>query len=966
MRLHELAKEIGAESKALLSLAKELGLNVRNHSSNLAVGEVAILKAAYREEFGDTVPEAPAVEAEPKKKRTRRRAGDADDGAAGATGEGDDATADADDSDADGFDADEADEDSGEYEEYEPEEGVTTFAAEPADDSTESTAESREAVRSPTVTRTEDATRAPDPTRPTAPSAPARGVQTGAASQTEADALRPAAKKAGPEVPKQKPRPVTGKPLQTPTVRRKTSGAKIVGRIELPPEEINRSRAPRPPASGGGGPGAGGGGGGGFDESGGFDSGSDPTGAGRSRFGTPAMRDAHEQQRRRGAAGVPARPKDDPLSWSPDDEDDPLLQGIRIRNVQSGPHTRRPPRRVGPRRSGRRQPPTRPTGPIEVPVPISVRDLSQVLGVKAADILRILMKQGVMAHFNTALEEEGVLEIAAALDLEVNTTAERSSEEEFLDEVDAYEKKLAATVSAAGDEDVLPRAPVVAFLGHVDHGKTSLLDYIRKTNVAAGEAGGITQSMRAYSVSLPSGGSITFLDTPGHKAFTEMRARGAHVTDIVVLVVAGDDGVMPQTEEAIQHAHAAGTPIVVAMNKMDRVEANADRVLQQLAHAGVMVEGWGGEVQVAQVSAVTGMGVDDLLEKLALQAEIMDLKANPNRPARGTVIESYKDDQLGAVCTVLVQEGTLRTSDIVLSGTAFGRVRTMIDDQGRKVTEAGPSTPVNVVGLDEPPQASEPFFVHESLKKARDVAAERIQKERLQRVSGPAPAGAITLENLFANLEAGKVEEVKVVLRCDVQGSLEVVRRSLEELTTSEVKVKILRDALGGITEDDVLLALASEAVVVGFNVIADEKARQLADAKGVEIRAYQVIYELLDDMKKAMEGKLSPIKTEMVVGHVEIREVFKVSRLGNIAGCRVTDGVIRRNSSIRLTRDGKVIYNNGRLDSLKRFKDDVREVKEGLECGLRIDGYDDIKVGDVLEIVEVSEEKRTLDFSKN
>jgi len=929
MRLHELAKEIGAESKSLLKLAKELGLKIRNHSSNLAAGEIAILKAAHREEVGAVAESEGAAEettavSPTARKRRRKKA------AAQPAAEQQEV------------------EPEPEYEpEYEEEEEPATVEFEPEEreeEEREGAAPARPAAAERTSGEREAPAAAPEPA----------GHEEGSESVGRPGKLAPAARKEAALEPGEaetrtrgRPEPGSGKVPQVPTPRRRIpTGAKIVGKINLPAEERNKPRGPRPaPAPTG--------------RTGSFH---DPLAAEpeipvTGRYGRSSPETEKELADRKKAA----RPKGDTGSWNPEEEDDPLLQGIRIRNVQTGPHTRRPPRRVGPRRSGRRTPVAIPTGPIDIQVPISVRDLSQELGVKASNILKILMKQGVMAHVNMSLDEEGVLEVASNLDREVNLSNRKDKEDVFLDEVKQSE---AQRKEQSGDSTGVPRAPVVAFLGHVDHGKTSLLDRIRTANVAAGEAGGITQSMRAYSVDSPGGGKITFLDTPGHKAFTEMRARGANTTDIVVLVVAADDGVMPQTLEAIQHAKAANVPIVVALNKIDRHEADPDRVLQQLAHAEVMVEGWGGEVQVAKVSAVTGEGMDELLEKISLQSEIMDLRAHPEREARGTVIESRKDDRLGAVATVLIQDGTLRTGDIVLSGTTYGRVRTLINDQGEKIDEAGPSVPVNIVGLNEAPRASETIYVVEDLRQARDVAEEREQKARMERVSGAAPVGAITLDNLFANLEAGKAEEIKVVLRCDVQGSLEVLKRSLSDLETDEVKVKTIREALGGITEDDVLLALASGGVVIGFNVIADEKARSLAETKGVEIRLYQVIYQLIDDMKAAMEGVLSPIRTDVVVGHVEIREVFKVSKLGTIAGCRVMDGVVRRNSVVRLSRDGRVIH-NGKLDSLKRFKDDVREVKEGMECGLKLAGYDDIKVGDIVEIIEVQEEKRTLDFDE-
>lgn len=968
MRLHELAKEIGAESKKLLALAKELGLKkVRNHSSNLAEGEMAILKAAYREDQGDAAPEptpqeavaVPEAATAAPRRRRRRDAG------ASTTdlGESEDVT----EAPTEVFESDDAEFDDGDAssdDEADQDEAASVDAESSDDDDDADSVPEQEANEDPARAADLASAKATDNVTDSEPArrAPATGSQktekprTADASQSQTQRvgkapLTAAARKGGPDAgarpgrsttPPLRPAVSTGKPEQTPTPRRRVGGAKILGRIELPQEEVNRARtrplspseeAPDPDRVAGG------------------------RGIGRSLM--PPTRETMEQQKARRNAN---RPREEMVTWSPDDEDDPLLQGIRVQNVQRGPHTRRPPRRVGPRKSGRRMRPTAPVGPVAIECPISVRALSQELGVKVRDILRAMMSKGVMdGHGEMALDEEGVIEIAATLNREVNTTQRKGKEEKFLDEVDAVQKGFAAQSEA--DSSAVRRAPIVAFLGHVDHGKTSLLDRIRKSNVAGGEAGGITQSMRAYSVPVNSAaGSITFLDTPGHKAFTEMRARGAHVTDIVVLVVAADDGVMPQTQEAIQHAQAANCPIVVALNKCDRPEANPDRVLQQLSQESVAVEGWGGSVQYARCSAITGDGIDELLEKIALEAEVMELRADPTREAVGTVLEAYKDDKLGAVATVLVQEGTLRPGDVILSGTAFGRARKLVDDQGRSIQEAGPSTPVNVIGFNDAPNASERFFELESLKKAREVAEERDHAERQERVSGPAPA-AVTLDNLFESLEAGKAAELKIILRCDLKGSLEVIKRSLQELEQKEVRIKIIRNALGGITEDDVVLAVASQAVVIGFNVVADDKARRIAESNGVDLRTYQVIYEMFDDVKAAMEGLLSPVRKENVVGHVEIREIFKVSRIGSIAGCKVSDGMIRRNSTVRVTRNGVIVHTGG-LDSLKRIKDDVREVREGLECGLHLTNFNDIKIGDILEIIEMAEERRTLDFT--
>ncbi|MBK6941833.1 MAG: translation initiation factor IF-2 [Planctomycetes bacterium] len=943
MRLHELAKEIGAESKLLLQLAKELNLKAKNHSATLAPGEIALLKAAYRETYGDAAPApevAPVAVEEPKDAKAaprRRRARKSDEpGGDDGTGEGSalELESETGESMVGAETADAGAEP--EYEEEATEEPQTQPDPEPeleptvSNDARDDGGSASTEPAAPTVTHTHAA---PTPAAPAAtPTPPAPHAPHAAphATQPEPKPVAAAASRST-EIA-----PTTGKVLQVPTPRRRpATGAKIVGRIELPQEEIQRSRniAAQAPTPGGGA------------------ATQDDTEVKDDRFGKTSDRDEKRKQ-------SVLKPKPDASLWTPEDEEDPLLQGIRVGHVQRGPHGRRPPRRVGPRKSGRKSPITAPTGAIEIIVPISVRDLSQALGVKVNQLINLFMRKGQMLGVSAALDETAVLEAATELGKEVSITSAKGKEEAFLEQQDAFHKEMAQQEPTTKKR--LARPPVVAFLGHVDHGKTSLLDKIRATNVAAGEAGGITQCTRAYTAKAPSGQSITFLDTPGHRAFTEMRSRGANITDIVVLVVAADDGVMPQTEEAIQHAKAADTPIVVALNKCDKHEANPDRVLQQLAQKSVMVEEWGGETLAAKVSATTGAGIPELLEKILLQAEIMDITADPARPALATVLEAKKDEQLGAIATVLVREGTLRVGDILLAGTSFGRIRALMNDQGQSIQEAGPSTPVNVIGLGAAPDAGEKAYVVESLKKAREVAEEREAKERAARVAGPSPSATITLENLFQNLEAGKVEEIRVVLKADVKGSIEVLRRELELLKTSEVKVRVIRDALGGISEDDVLLAAASKAVVIGFNVVADDKARQLAEVRGTELRTYQVIYELIDDLKKAMEGALSPVSKETVLGHVEIKEVFKVSKLGNIAGCIVRDGIVRRNAQIRLTRDGRVIY-TGKLESLKRFKEDVREVKEGLECGLRVEGYDDIKVGDVVEAFEISQEKRLL-----
>jgi translation initiation factor IF-2 len=493
-------------------------------------------------------------------------------------------------------------------------------------------------------------------------------------------------------------------------------------------------------------------------------------------------------------------------------------------------------------------------------------------------------------------------------------------------------------------------------MGHVDHGKTSLLDYIRRTKVAAGEAGGITQHIGAYHVTTPRG-VITFLDTPGHEAFTSMRARGAKVTDLVILVVAADDGVMPQTIEAIHHAKAANVPLVVALNKIDKSEANPERVKQELVAQGVVPEEYGGESPFVPVSARTGQGVDDLLENVLLQAEVLELKSPVEAPAKGAVVEARLDKGKGPVATVLVQSGTLKRGDVLLAGAVFGRVRAMLDESGRPVTEAGPSIPVELQGLSDVPNAGDEMVVLGDERKAREIALFRQGKFRDVKL---AKKQAAKLENMFEQMKEDEVKVLPLVIKADVQGSQEALAQSLLKLSTDEVKVQVVHAQVGGITESDINLAIASKAVVIGFNVRADQSARKLAEGNGIDIRYYNIIYDAVDEVKAALSGLLAPEQRETVLGLVEIRQIFRVPKVGTVAGCMVLDGVVKRTASARLLRDNVVIW-TGELDSLKRFKDDVKEVKAGFECGLSLKGYDDIKERDQLEIFEVQEVARTL-----
>jgi len=593
----------------------------------------------------------------------------------------------------------------------------------------------------------------------------------------------------------------------------------------------------------------------------------------------------------------------------------------------------------------------KPTHGIEVRPPVGVRELSEMLGVKTREILQHFPDAFDPRDKNAILNAEQLMELSVKMEREITVLEPETEEDRLL----AHETKRREELNG----NPLPRAPVVAVMGHVDHGKTSLLDALRKTQVAAGEAGGITQRTSAYLVRTPSGAAVTFLDTPGHKAFTEMRARGAELTDVAVLVVAADDGVMEQTVEAIDHAKAAEVPMVVAINKVDKPGSDPRMVRQQLATQGVMVEDWGGEVGVVECSAVTGKGLNELVERLALETEILELRANPALPARGVVVDSRKDAKLGIVATVVVMDGTLRSKDAMLAGTSVGRVRYLLDDHGNRLEEAGPAVPAQVLGFEEPPEAGAELIVVEDINQARTVAKLRQQVLRDEAQVAPA-VDTVTLENLFQTIAAQKVTEINVMLKADAQGTLDVLKRTVEELAHPEVRFKVIRAAVGGVTEDDVLLAAASKALIIGFAVTADAPAREALTRTGVEVKYYDVIYEMTDDLEKALEGELAPERREQITGHAVIREIFKASRLGNIAGCYVTDGVIGRDARVRLSRDGRVIW-TGRLDSLKRFKDDVKEVRENYECGLHLAGYDDIRKDDVLEAFEVTEVKRTL-----
>ncbi|MCT8125316.1 translation initiation factor IF-2 [Alishewanella sp. BS5-314] len=589
----------------------------------------------------------------------------------------------------------------------------------------------------------------------------------------------------------------------------------------------------------------------------------------------------------------------------------------------------------------------KPAQPVEREVKIgetiTVAELAAKMAVKASEVIKVMMKMGAMATINQVIDQETAAIVCEEMGHKFILTKENELEEAVMSDRE-------------GQGELEPRAPVVTVMGHVDHGKTSLLDYIRKAKVAAGEAGGITQHIGAYHVETPRG-MVTFLDTPGHAAFTSMRARGAKATDIVILVVAADDGVMPQTKEAIQHAKAGNVPLVVAVNKIDKPTADADRVRNELSQYGVISEEWGGETQFVPVSAKTGQGIDDLLEAILNQAELLELKAVHKGLARGVVIESRLDKGRGPVASILVQEGTLSQGDVVLCGFEYGRVRAMRDENGKEVKVAGPSIPVEILGLSGVPQAGDEVTVVKDERKAREVALYRQGKFRDVKLARQQKA---KLENMFANMSEGDVSELNIVLKADVQGSVEAITESLMKLSTDEVKVKIVGSGVGGITETDVSLAAASSAIIIGFNVRADGSARKLVEDEGLDLRYYSIIYELLDEVKQAMTGMLAPEFKQQIIGLAQVRDVFRSPKFGAIAGCMVTEGIIKRNAPIRVLRDNVVIY-EGELESLRRFKDDVSEVRQGFECGIGVKNYNDVREGDQIEVFETIQVERTL-----
>jgi translation initiation factor IF-2 len=742
-----------------------------------------------------------------------------------------------------------------------------------------------------------------------------------------------------------------GRKLEKP-VKTKLAGPKVI-RVEAP-ETIPapRPRTTGPDQPGRGGPWAGRGAGPAMPPESGGGAARGGRGGGRATSGRNKRRSASAQDSgRSGRSSLTPSSGERPFNWREQD----LLEREKRLNRAGGFF--RAARRDNLKRTagaGKRATTLAETGgTVKVNEPLTIKNLSAATGIKQNDIVRQLVQAGMMVTtFDAQLDADMVTEVMSEFGINLEVTEQKSAEEQIVEQFKEREYV-----------DKRPRSPVVTILGHVDHGKTTLLDNIRNANVAEGEAGGITQATSAFRVPVKVGDDerrITFIDTPGHEAFTSMRARGAKVTDIVVLVVAADDGVMPQTVESINHSKAANVPIVVALNKIDKPEAtdaNIQRILGELAENGLNPVDWGGQTEVIRISAIKGEGIQDLLDVLDYQSQLLELAADFGGPAEGTVLEAQIEEGRGAVARVLVQEGSLRKGDFVVAGRAFGRVRDIVDDRGQRSDEAGPSTPVAFSGIDKVPDAGDKFYAVKNLRAAEAAAGERRDQQRQRDLS----TEKVTLDNIFEKLAEGERKQLPLIVKADVQGSVETLKSTLEKISGDEVTISIKHTAVGGINDSDILLAETTGAIIIGFNVTTTGKAKRLAEDKGIDIRLYDVIYDITDDVKKAAEGLLEPEYKLEVLGHADVREVFKITKVGMIAGCYVTDGSIERNAQIRVTRDGIVIEKDRRLEQLKRFKEDVKEVRAGQECGMRIDGYDDIRVGDVLECYKTLEVRRTL-----
>ncbi|MEO0483660.1 MAG: translation initiation factor IF-2 [Planctomycetota bacterium] len=958
-RVFEIAKELGVASKAIVAKCQAEGIPedvIKNHMSSVTAG----LEATIREWFsGESVEDEPhtAVETGAKvdlsKARAKPRAKRAKATKAKAIGS----------------DTPAADEGGSVAVEEPPASTPAAPAAAPAAEPAPDPKPAKPApsgIKPITPAAPAAATRVVPPT-PTDAQPPATAPATGPATDTptdadEGDAGAGAAAATAPSAPTP---PATPTPPSVPAAPApmnvpvrptviKPAGPQLENndkeKVKLSGPKVVRVEAPEPdagPRRGGGGYGGGGGGGGYGPRGPGMGPAEGPSrGRGNKRRGGPETAQP---------AGVPARRKgraDEPSGPNKFSEADLAERELRLQRSGGYLKQRRQAARMQQQAMERRDTPADAGGVVKIQAPFNIKELSAVTGVKGADIVKKLFMQGVMATINSGIEVEKAQEIMIDYDIELDVEEAKSAEEQ-----------VSAEFEQRDVIDERPRGPVVTILGHVDHGKTSLLDKIRNASVAAGEAGGITQATSAFRVPVTAGEeskNIVFVDTPGHEAFTAMRARGASITDIIVLVIAADDGVMPQTIESIAHAKAASVPIVVALNKVDKPEVNdakIQEVLGQLAQHELNPVAWGGDVEVVKTSAHTGEGIQELLDTLDFQSQLLELKADFGGPARGTVIEARPQEGRGVVANILLQDGELKVGQFIVCGRAFGRVRDMTNDRAKRIKECEPPMPVQISGLDELPDAGDKFYVVNSLKKAQEAAEQRRSREREQQLSQP----KVTLDSMLSQMAETDVKEIKVVVKADVQGSVDVLKHEIEKVTTEEIRVRVLHAAVGGVTESDVVLADASNAVIIGFNVIASSKARQLAEQKTVEIRNYQVIYHITEDIKKAAEGLLEPELRQEVLGHAEVREVFKVSKVGMIAGCYVTDGVVQRDALIRVTRSDIVIENDRKLEQLKRFKDDAKEVRGGMECGMKIHAYDDIKVGDILECYKQVEVKRTL-----
>jgi translation initiation factor IF-2 len=920
-RIFEIAKDLGIKSKAIVEKCHAEGLPkdvIKNHMSTVSIGlEQTIREWFAVDESADAshtaVEQAEKVDItkvrETKKTATKAKKAQADE-------PGDKPADDA------------------------PSPSATAVAEPPA-----------KAIKAAKATKPKPApAAAPAPPPPPAPTKAAVKVPAGLSSEApKLDTPEPPTTPT-PEVPKPQrvvraPAPKPSGPIKPPVMnvptrptvvapigrvlekktQIKLSGPKVI-RVEAAEQvEAPRRRAPRPGGGAGGG------------------------GMGMPMEGRPPRGGGGGNTRRRDGAGAqrPGQDSGPGRGWTAAD-----LADRQARLKSSGGYLKQ--RQMQMKSSANAaQTPAKIGGKVEIAAPFSIKDLSAATGVKGADIVKKLFMQGVMATINSGIESEKAQEIMIDWDIELEVSEAKGAEEQVAEQFAERTRK-----------DERARGPIVTILGHVDHGKTSLLDRIRKANVADGEAGGITQATSAFRVPVTTGDTekfVTFIDTPGHEAFTAMRSRGANVTDIVVLVVAADDGVMPQTIESISHSKAAGVPIIVALNKIDKEQAtddNIQRIFGQLAEHGLNPTEWGGDTEVVKTSAIKDIGIQDLLEILDLQAEILELKSDFAGQAQGTVIEARPEGGRGNVANILVQDGELKVGDFIVMGRAFGRVRDITDDRGNKLKKVLPPLPVQISGINSLPDAGDKFYCLGSLKEAEKAAEQRREREREALLAIP----KLTLDNMFTQIADTDLKEILVVLKADVQGSVDVLKSEIEKVGNDEVKVRVIHQAVGGITESDIVLAEASKAIIIGFNVIANAKGRALSENKGVEIRNYQVIYHIVDDIKKAVEGLLSPDIREEVLGHAEVREVFKVSKVGTVAGCFVTNGIVQRDALIRVTRDGVVIENNRKLEQLKRFKDDAKEVRANMECGMKIVGYDDIKSGDVLECYKNIEVARTLD----